>query len=149
MVIGFNSAVFAVCDVQDRVAVLYNATAAMAKPAQPAKPAKPSQLINDKPLMYPNAKNGYRTGFSKPKTRFAHPNKRFSKPQRRFSHKRPEYIYTKEYQNNITNRHNPGMKKYNSSPQKQIAAANNKNINTNKVVVCDGIIYYGIKNNCK
>ena len=72
---GLNSSVNAVDDVQDRVALFYSKTASVAKPAQPAKSAKPSQLRDNKTINVPKSKNGYRTGFSRPKTRFAHPSR--------------------------------------------------------------------------
>ena len=119
--------------------IIYNKTLAIAAPAEPKK---------DKPLMYPNPRNGYRTGFARPKTRFAHINKRFSKPQTRYAHKRPDYIYSKEYQNNIVNRHNPGMVSKNNKPAITIPQPT-INTNKNKIIACSGITYYGIQNSCK
>ena len=86
--------------------IIYTKTTAIAR-----------KITTDKkqqPLMYPNPRNGYRTGYARPKTRFAHPNKRFSQPQTRFAHKRPDYIYTKEYQNNVQRDKVPSTKKENN-----------------------------------
>ena len=151
IVLGANFSAASACDVQHKTTVIYNQTNVIAKAAKLAKPAK--LATPSKPhLMYPNPQNGYRTGFSRPKTRFAHINKRFSKPQTRFAHKRPEYIYSREYQNNITNRHNPGMKKNNKTklPAAVLSQKSKNNItNKNKIIACSGITYYGIQNYCK
>ena len=138
---GVFTSVWASVDEINNTNIIFSKTSAMAQPAAVKK---------NQPLMYPNPRNGYRTGYARPKTRFARPNKRFSKPQTRFAHKRPEYIYTKEYQRNIVNRHRPGM--MSNKKNTNLVVANNKTsdrINNSKVIACGGITYYGIQNNCK
>lgn len=139
---GVFTSVQASCGDINNTNIIFNKTFPMAQPIV----AK-----NDKPIMYPNPRNGYRTGYARPKTRFAHPNKRFSKPQKRYARKRPDYIYSREYQNNIVNRHNPGMKS--NKKITNYTVANNKTgvkiNNNNRVIACSGITYYGIQNNCK
>ncbi|MBQ8459777.1 hypothetical protein IJ541_06715 [bacterium] len=96
----------------------------------------------------------YRTGYARPKTRFAQPNKRFAQPQTHFAHVRPKYIYTTDYQDNISNKHNPGMKRQFESEIKTTESTisrfnKNYSITQSKKVSCAGVTYYGVEGACK
>ena len=125
----------------------YDAVVPMAKQVS-SSPIYTPEHIYMRPGMY------YRTGYARPKTRFAQPNKRFAQPQTHFAHVRPKYIYTKEYQDNISNKHNPGMKRQFDDKTKIVPNTisrfdKNFPVNQNKKVSCGGITYYGISGVCK
>jgi len=97
-----------------------------------------------------------RTGYSRPQTRFAYPRRQFSKPVKTYAQKRPAFIYTADYQNQIKDRHLAGMKRqYEVSSEgknnESIVSRFDKNFNITqlKKVSCGGITYYGIDGACK
>lgn len=100
------------------------------------------------PKIYPQPGIHYRTGYSRPNKRYAQPKKRLAKPITRLAHKRPDYIYTSDYQNKVKDiNQNPSTEKTKDSTISRFDK--NYQITQTKKVSCGGITYYGIQNLCK